>query len=293
MIYPQKTTVYPQVYHSYQQLILLVDHMQLILGFLFGALIALLAWRSNALSTSGALAAALSGGIVFGLGGFAWAAILLTFFISSSILSRICSNRKASINEKFAKGHQRDWGQVLANGSLGTLLVIITILYPEQNRPWVAYVGAMAAVNADTWATELGILNPGKPRLITSGKSVEKGSSGGISLYGYLAAFGGAALIGFVAVLIQYDQSPLKMLIIIIIGGLVGSTADSILGATIQAIYSCPNCSKETERYPLHTCGTETMHYRGWRWLNNDWVNFICSLAGGASTLVLYNLLLN
>jgi len=292
VIYPQKTTVFPQISHSYQQPILLVEHMQLILGFLFGTLIALLAWRTNALSASGALAAALTGGIIFGLGGLTWAAILLTFFISSSMLSRMYSKRKTSLYEKFAKGHQRDWGQVLANGALGTLLVLITYLFPEQNWPWIAYIGAIAAVNADTWATELGILNPGKPRIITSGKLVEKGSSGGISLYGYFAAFGGSALIGLVAVLIQYEQSPIQVLIFIIIGGLLGSTADSIIGATIQAIYFCPNCAKETERHPLHTCGTEAVHYRGWRWLNNDWVNFICSLVGGLSTLVLYTLLL-
>ena len=271
---------------------LLVDYMQLILGFLFGTLIALLAWRINALSASGALAAALSGGIIFSLGGVTWAVILLTFCISSSMLAHMHSKRKTSLNEKFAKGHQRDWGQVLANGGLGTLLVLITTLYPEQKWTWIAYIGAMAAVNADTWATEFGVLNPGKPRLITSGKPVEKGSSGGISLYGYLAALGGGALIGLVAVLIQYEPSPMQVLFIIIIGGLLGSTADSILGATIQVMYSCPNCDKETERHPLHTCGTGTVYYRGWRWLNNDWVNFICSLVGGVSTLVLYTLLL-
>ena len=266
--------------------------MQLFIGFLLGTLIALLAWRTHALSASGGLAAALTGGLIFGLGGFTWAAILLTFFVSSSMHSRMYTKRKTSLNEKFAKGHQRDWGQVLANGGLGTMLAMITFLYPEQNWPWIAYIGAMAAVNADTWATELGILNPGKPRLITSGKPVEKGSSGGISLYGYFAAFGGAALIGLVAVLIQYEQSPLQLLISIIIGGLLGSTVDSILGATIQAIYFCPSCDKETERHPQHTCGTATVYYRGWRWLNNDWINFFCSLVGGVSTLFLFTLLL-
>ncbi len=269
-----------------------VDLIQLILGFLFGIIIALLAWRTNALSRNGALAAALSGGIIFGLGGLTWAVILLTFFISSSMLSRAFSNRKSSLNEKFAKGHQRDWGQVLANGGLGTLLVMITMIYPEKNLTWMAYIGAMAAVNADTWATELGVLNPGMPKLITSGKLVEKGSSGAISLYGCLAAFGGAAFIGLMSVLVRFEQSPWQVFMIVIFGGLLGSTVDSILGATIQAIYFCPSCNKETERHPLHICGTGTVHYRGWQWLNNDWVNFICSLVGGLSTLVLYVLLI-
>jgi uncharacterized membrane protein len=59
-----------------------------------------------------------------------------------------------------------------------------------------------------------------------------------------------------------------------------GSLFDSLLGATVQAIYFCPKDQKETERQPLHTCGTETVHLRGWEWLNNDWVNFGCGAMG-------------
>ena len=52
------------------------------------------------------------------------------------------------------------------------------------------------------------------------------------------------------------------------------------LGATVQAMYYCPRDQKETEKHPLHTCGTETIQIRGWKWLNNDWVNFPCSASG-------------
>jgi uncharacterized membrane protein len=30
----------------------------------------------------------------------------------------------------------------------------------------------------------------------------------------------------------------------------------------------------------MHGCGTGAEHTRGWRWLNNDMVNLLCSLAG-------------
>jgi uncharacterized membrane protein len=60
-----------------------------------------------------------------------------------------------------------------------------------------------------------------------------------------------------------------------------GAMLDSALGATVQAVYRCPKCLKETER-TLHTCGTPTEPARGWRWLDNEWVNFFGSLGGAA-----------
>ena len=156
--------------------------MQLLIGFSLAVLIALLAWRAKTLSGSGALAAILTGGLIFGLGGLPWAIPLLVFFISSSALSRLFAQRKAALNEKFSKGSRRDWGQVMANGGLGALMALGFTLLGAPTWAWLAYIGAMAAVNADTWATEIGVLNPHPPRLITTGKPVERGASGAISL---------------------------------------------------------------------------------------------------------------
>jgi uncharacterized protein (TIGR00297 family) len=261
--------------------------MQLFIGLLLGIIIAYLSYRAGALNGSGALAAALTGGLIFGLGGFPWAVLLLTFFVSSSGLSRAFAARKASLSEKFAKGSRRDWGQVFANGGLGALLAIVHFVSPAQSWLWLAFAGAMAAVNADTWATELGVLSNRPPRLISSGKIVERGASGGITLLGTLAALAGAALIGILAAAFG-GENFLTLWGLLSLAGLLGSLFDSLLGATIQAIYFCPQCQKETERHPLHACGAETYRKRGWRWLNNDWVNFFCSVVGAAIAAGIY-----
>lgn len=270
----------------------LSSSVQFGLGLGLGALIAYLAYRAGALQRSGAWAAGLVGGLVFGLGGLPWAGLLVTFFISSSLLSRAYAQRKNTLSEKFSKGSRRDYGQVLANGGLGVLLACLHALFPDQIWVFVAFAGSMAAVNADTWATELGVLSPVPARLITTGRVVQRGASGGITLLGYLAALGGAVVIGLLAGAFVFSENFFTLAAVVILAGLVGSTFDSFLGATVQGIYFCPVCQKETESHPLHRCGNETSHLRGWKWLDNDWVNFLSALVGALVSFTIWKIFL-
>ena len=263
--------------------------MQILYGCLLAITIATLAYRAHSLNRSGAFAAAVVGTIIFGVGGWQWTILLLTFFITSSGLSRAFKKRKEGLSEKFSKGYERDAGQVFGNGGLATLFAALHAFYPESIIPWIGFAGALAAVNADTWATELGVLNPTPPRLITDlGKRVEKGTSGGISLWGTLASLLGSSVIAVLAVLLSPNGTlTTNYFLLIAAAGVAGSLFDSLLGATVQAMYYCPTDKKDTEKHPLHTCGTETVHIRGWKWLNNDWVNLACSAFGAAIVLLL------
>lgn len=270
---------------------------QLLIGLGLGLLIAGLGYWRGALSRSGALAATVVGALVFGLGGLAWGALLVAFFTSSSLLSFYKPARKARIVEKFEKGSRRDATQVLANGGWLTLLAVLAWWRPA---PWLfpAAVGALATANADTWATELGILSPPPPRLITTGEPVPPGTSGAISRLGTMAALTGGLFIGFVATATavagyagpNYHQPAAWLGFLGAVSGLAGSLFDSSLGATVQRIHYCPRCKEETERR-IHRCGTATAPRRGWSWLDNDWVNFFATvvgslIAGALATLV-------
>jgi uncharacterized protein (TIGR00297 family) len=262
--------------------------MQLILGSILAIIVAYLAYRAHSLDRSGAYAALVVGTVVFGLGGWEWAVLLLTFFITSSALSRAFKYRKREANEKYAKGGRRDAGQVFGNGGIATLFAALHFFFPEATWPWLGFAASLAAVNADTWATELGILNPTSPRLITDlRKIVEKGTSGGVSTVGTLASLAGAGLIGLGAALLGPPGVNWTFFGLVTIAGLLGALFDSLLGATVQAIYYCPTCKKETERNPTHSCGTRTTHIRGWKWLNNDWVNFACGAFGVVAITVM------
>jgi uncharacterized protein (TIGR00297 family) len=261
--------------------------MQLIYGFLIAVFISFLAYRAHSLDKSGAFAAAVMGTIIFGVGGWQWAILLLAFFITSSVLSHAFKNRKQGLSEKFSKGHERDAGQVFGNGGVATTFVVIHALYPESIIGWVGFAASLAAVNADTWATELGVLNPTPPRMITNlSKRVEKGTSGGVSQFGTFASLLGSLVIALLAVLLSPTHAlNANYFLLITAAGIAGSLFDSFLGATVQAMYFCPTDQKETEKHPLHTCGTKTIHTRGWTWLNNDLVNLACAMFGSLIAL--------
>jgi len=262
--------------------------MKLAAGFIVAVIIAFAAYRAHSLSRSGAITSIVVGTVIFGIGGWPWAVLLLTFFFTSTGLTRAFQKRKSGLSEKFSKGGQRDAGQVLGNGGLATLFAGLTALAPDDPRLWLAFAAVLAAVNADTWATELGVLNPHPPRMINNPKKVvEQGTSGGISLVGTLAALAGAALIGLLAGALSPQGISWTTAVIVTLAGLLGSLFDSLLGATVQAIYHCPSCAKETERFPLHTCGTPTVQIRGWKWLNNDWVNFGCGVFAAIVALLI------
>lgn len=260
---------------------------QLLLAFIFSSLIVALAYWRGSLAQSGAGAALLVGTLIYGFGGWVWGVLLALFFVSSSLLSHYKEREKRAVAEKFDKGHRRDFAQVFANGGVGAMAAVLHAFFPSLL--WLPlFLGAMATVTADTWATELGTLSKRPPRLITSGKIVPVGTSGGISLFGTAVSLTGGLLIGLMAGLL----TPNSLLLFIFIGGiagLAGSLADSLLGATVQQIYYCDVCQKETEK--KQHCGQPTRPLRGWYWMNNDMVNFLSSLLGGGTAVMLYMLL--
>ncbi|MBN1137199.1 MAG: DUF92 domain-containing protein [Anaerolineae bacterium] len=268
---------------------------RLVAGLALSALIGGVGYWRRALSAGGVIGAVLVGTAIFGLGGWVWGLLLITFFVSSSWLSHYRQGIKERIADKFAKGSRRDLGQALANGGLGALLAAAFALDPEPLF-FAAFLGVMGAVNADTWATELGVLSRVPPRLITTGQEVAAGTSGGVTRLGVWASVAGALLIGAVATALTQAASLLKgggwqvaaiaYPLLAVTGGLAGSLFDSLLGATAQGVYFCDYCEKQTERR-VHRCGQQTRLARGWEWLNNDVVNLVASAVGGLTAALL------
>ncbi|HZO94033.1 MAG TPA: DUF92 domain-containing protein [Candidatus Baltobacteraceae bacterium] len=246
----------------------------------------------------GALAAFVVGTLIYGSGGIGFTIVLLAFFVPSIALSRVGRARKRAL-DTVAKGGARDAWQVAANGGIAALAAVAW-----AQRPYVAeaaaFAGALAAANADTWATEIGTLARRPPRSILTFRRLETGLSGGVSLPGTLAEIAGALWIGLVALagaLLAYrfmvapyltpDPGPLAPLLLAVpAGGVAGATVDSLLGATVQELRWCPVCERACESDP-HACGTPTTLHRGVRGVSNDVVNVLATLAGAAVAFAL------
>jgi uncharacterized protein (TIGR00297 family) len=213
----------------------------------------------NWLTRGGVVAATLVGAAVaWGLG---WGGLvpLFAFLLSGSLLTRFGRSPAGPRNAR----------QVIANGGIAALAALA--------HHWPAAAGAIAAAASDTWATEIGSRAARQPILITTGKLVPSGTSGGITALGTAGGVAGAVTMALLAGLVA---EPLRWrgVGVIAFSGSIGMLADSLLGATLQARYACPDCGRIMERPGF--CHAPTQHVRGWRWLDNDAVNLLGSLCG-------------
>jgi len=274
---------------------------RLLLGLVISTAIAVFAYQRRSLSFSGGLGAMITGTLIFGFGGWVMGLTLIAFFVYGTVLSKYKERQKNEVAaDKFDKGSRRDIGQALANGGFGAILAVFFFLYPAQLWIFAAFVGTMATVNADTWATELGVLSRRPPRLITSGKLVSPGTSGGITLFGSIAAALGGLAIGLSVWLFTAGRALLNnevnwlafwwVLPAGLLGGLVGTMIDSLLGATVQAMFTNPETGKETEKRIARN-GLKNTFTRGLPFMDNDAVNFLSSISGAAVAVLVFGLL--
>ncbi|WP_240035224.1 DUF92 domain-containing protein [Neobacillus notoginsengisoli] len=239
-------------------------------------------WKLKSLTKSGALAAVATGFATLAGAGPKGLVLLGAFFATSSLWSKFKEVKKASIEEKLAKGSRRDWRQVAANGGPGALCSLLFLV--TSDPIWIiCFASAIASANSDTWASEIGSLSRREPVSILSLKRAERGTSGAVSSLGTLAAIFGSALISILAVFL-YKLSPAYGMIIFLFG-FIGNVLDTVMGAFFQALYRCKECGLETEK-AVH-CGERTIKIKGNAVLDNDMVNFLSGLMAAWGTFIL------
>lgn len=220
----------------------------------------------NWLSPAGTLSALAIGTAVTLGAGWRGLVLLFVFLITSSLLT--------------PGGGKRRPVQVFANGGVAAACALLALWHPGFR---VAMTGAIAAAAADTWATEIGGRSRSSPRLITTWRTVPPGTSGGLTTLGTAGALAGALLISFSALLLRVIT--LNDALWVAAAGLGGSLFDSLLGALLQARWRCTGCGAVSET-AIHQCGGRGEPLSGLRWMTNDAVNALATLAGALLALV-------
>ena len=252
---------------------------------------ALVAIESKALDRGGFLASVVVGYAIFLGGGWRWFIVIASFFIIGVGATWFKYEYKKSLGGAQEKGGARNWPNILANGGAAAMFGIAELISREPAFA-VLYLGAMSAAASDTLATELGLLSRSRPRLITRpSELVMPGTSGGVTPLGFLGTVVASVVIGVIAALLGVVKgaSGAEIVLLATFGGVVGSFADSALGATVQRKSVCVACGKPTEN--LTHCGRPTERRSGNLRVDNDIVNLAATLAGAAASLALVAIL--
>lgn len=243
------------------------DHLRITIALVLSISCAFTAFILNWLTLDGMISAILFGLISFGLGSVVGAAIVLAFFISSSLLSKDLISDESFLETKF----RRDGIQVWSNGFWFTFWVIIWFLSKEEAF-LIAGVASMASATADTWASEIGGHRvKGKTWLFPSFEVVRPGTDGGISIIGTLASLLGALFIGGIF-WVFYNEASFFQFLAIVISGLSGSLIDSLLGAKLQGAELKGGFRKYFSKY------TTTVNNNTVNWMASGSASFVALL---------------
>ncbi|WP_069807690.1 DUF92 domain-containing protein [Vulcanisaeta thermophila] len=240
------------------------------------------------------------------MGGLATTIPFIAFLGTSSAVTRLGSTKKEEIGVAMdMKG--RNWRQVMAVGLLPSSLALTAGLAYLMSNYYLftilstAAVGGIAYSNADTWASEIGVLSRSKPRLlIKPWKTVDPGVSGGVTWLGELSSMGGSAFtaltfLGSLYMLRQLNAPvtpSLTLAMVVFIMGYLGEVLDSLLGGLLQPKYYCPRCGVMTD-HSVHQCGQLTIRVFGNYEIGNEDVNLIVSLIVTILSIAITALLLN
>lgn len=216
---------------------------------------ALLARWVRGVSVSGAVAGAFVCFTLYAAAGPAAFAALVSVFVVTWIATRYGYSRKRALGTAEHR-EGRTASQVLANLLTATLFAAASAL---TGRPFflVASSAALSEAAADTVSSEIGQLRNKGVHLITTWESVPAGTDGGVSATGTLVGIAAAMIVSSVCLLAHLV--PFRWAVFSLVAGVLGMIIDSYLGALLERR----------------------------KWLNNNWVNFLSTMAAAAIALLL------
>jgi uncharacterized protein (TIGR00297 family) len=203
------------------------------------------------------------GVIVWGTLGWRGYGVVMFYFLVGSAVTRIGMAQKEAegIAEKRggARGPENVWGSAFA--ATICAIGVATIRLGWLDASWeslllLGYVASFSTKLADTTASEVGKAYGKSTFLITTLKSVPRGTEGAVSLEGTLAGIMGGITICVVAY--SLGMITLTGIIICTIAAFIATNLESVIGATLQPKFD---------------------------WLTNELVNVINTIIGAVAAI--------
>ena len=186
-------------------------------------------FKWNVLTRIGALAAWLIGVYLIGVMGWKWIEPVLIFFISSVLFTKLHD----VVIKKRKKSNARNAWQVTANilwAVISSALFLLT-----QNELFIyLFIAFVAAVTADTWASEIGPVFNSRSFSLSDFQMHEAGITGGISFIGTMAALAGAFCISAVSYYLFFWKLNWNMILILSLSAFLACFADTLLGTFLE-----------------------------------------------------------
>jgi len=221
----------------------------LAIAFAVSFLLSLLALKAKVADESGLMSATLIGTITILFTNLKFFAVLLSFYLIGSAITKYKYSLKAELGIAEPSGGARGFSNVFGN-SLAPLFFAMHYGATKEEVYAVAFVASLAVALGDTMASEIG-KTAKNVYLITNFKKVKPGTNGGVSMIGEFSAIIGCLIIFFTAY--SLGILPFESFLPVLVSAFVAIHIDSLLGATLEV--------------------------KGY--LNNSAVNFLATLAGG------------
>lgn len=188
-------------------------------------------------SVPGMLTGVLLGIVTMVLGDYGWFVVLFSFFVVGGLATKYGYERKLERGVAEDRGGARGSGNVLGN-SLAALVAVVLFAASIAGRVPLdpplfryAFAASVATALGDTLSSEVGGLYD-RPRLVTTLEPVEPGTDGAITIQGEIAGLAGTLLVALLAY--GFFPVPEAAIAVVVGGGFVGMTADSVIGATLE-----------------------------------------------------------
>lgn len=223
---------------------------RLAIGLAVNLALAAAAYAARGVSVAGAATGVVLGTAIWAFADWRGFALLFAFFVLGTMATRLGYERKARAGIAQEKGGRRGPGNALSKTTVPALCALFAATTGEPRLFLLALAGAFATAAADTVSSEVGKAFGRRTFLITTLRPVPRGTDGAVSLEGTLAGVAASLLVGGIGwACALYPPAGVG---VVAAAALVATTLESLVGATLEK--------------------------RGL--LDNDAVNFLCSLTG-------------